>query len=191
MKHLSLFLLAASLPLWCACGKKPDAAARLDTFPVKTVPAQRRDLEETILLVGSIKAKYEATLFSRVPGKLKENLLKEGEAVSKGQAVALVERDEVGVRFEPAPVPSTSGGRRSPPGRERDREARTPAFPPAFVAAGPRRRLYHDAAWTRAAIVTCGGLCPGINDVIKALVNTLYFTYGVDNVFCDNPDFLV
>ena len=110
MKPLSLFLLAASLPLWCACGKKPDAAARLDTFPVKTVPAQRRDLEETILLVGSIKAKYEATLFSRVPGKLKENLLKEGEAVSKGQAVALVERDEVGVRFEPAPVPSTLNG---------------------------------------------------------------------------------
>jgi len=55
--------------------------------------------------------------------------------------------------------------------------------PPAFVAAGPRQRLYHDAAWTRAAIVTCGGLCPGLNDVIKALVNTLYFTYGVDNVF--------
>jgi len=110
MKHLSLFLLAASLPLWCACGKKPDAAARLDTFPVKVAPAQKRDLEETILLVGSIKAKYEATLFSRVPGKLKENLLKEGEAVRKGQAVALVERDEVGVRFEPAPVPSTLNG---------------------------------------------------------------------------------
>ncbi len=57
------------------------------------------------------------------------------------------------------------------------------AAPPAFVAAGPRRRLFHDAAWTRAAIVTCGGLCPGLNDVIKALVNTLHFTYGVDNVF--------
>jgi 6-phosphofructokinase 1 len=55
--------------------------------------------------------------------------------------------------------------------------------PPAFVAAGPRQRLYHDAAWTRAAIVTCGGLCPGINDVIKALVNTLFFTYGVDSIF--------
>jgi 6-phosphofructokinase 1 len=55
--------------------------------------------------------------------------------------------------------------------------------PPAFVVAGPRRRLYHDASWTRAAIVTCGGLCPGLNDVIKALVNTLYFSYGVDNVF--------
>ena len=54
---------------------------------------------------------------------------------------------------------------------------------PAFLAAGPRRQLYHDASWTRAAIVTCGGICPGLNDVIKALVNTLYYTYGVDNIF--------
>ena len=54
---------------------------------------------------------------------------------------------------------------------------------PAFVAAGPRKKLYHDATWTRAAIVTCGGLCPGLNDVIKALVNTLYYTYRVDNIF--------
>jgi len=54
---------------------------------------------------------------------------------------------------------------------------------PGFVAAGPRRKIFHDPVWTRAAIVTCGGLCPGINDVIRALVNTLYFSYGVDNVF--------
>jgi 6-phosphofructokinase 1 len=54
---------------------------------------------------------------------------------------------------------------------------------PSFLAAGPRRKLYHDAAWSRAAIVTCGGLCPGLNDVIKALVNTLWYIYGVDNIF--------
>jgi hypothetical protein len=41
-------------------------------------------------------------------------------------------------------------------------------------AAGPRRRFFHDPAWTRAAIVTCGGLCPGINNVIKLIVNTLW-----------------
>lgn len=54
---------------------------------------------------------------------------------------------------------------------------------PSFLAAGPRRMLYHDAAWSRAAIVTCGGLCPGLNDVIKALVNTLWYVYGVDNIY--------
>lgn len=109
MKRFAILMLAA-LPLAGGCGKKKDAAARLDTFPVKTAPAEVRGLEETIILVGSIKAKDEATLFSRVPGKLQENLLKEGAAVRKGQAVALVERDEVGVRFEPAPVPSTLNG---------------------------------------------------------------------------------
>ncbi len=54
---------------------------------------------------------------------------------------------------------------------------------PSFEAAGPRATLFHDPAWTRAAIVTCGGLCPGLNNVIKTIVNTLYFQYGVDNVF--------
>lgn len=54
---------------------------------------------------------------------------------------------------------------------------------PAFMAAGPRKMLYYDAQWTRAAIVTCGGISPGLNDVIKSLVNTLYYIYGVDNIF--------
>ncbi len=54
---------------------------------------------------------------------------------------------------------------------------------PGFVPAGPRHQIYHDPVWTRAAIATCGGLCPGINDVIKGLVNTLYYSYGVDNIF--------
>ena len=54
---------------------------------------------------------------------------------------------------------------------------------PAFVAAGPRKRIFHDPAWTRVGIVTCGGLCPGLNDVIKGLVNTLWHIYGVDNIF--------
>ncbi|MCQ2403711.1 MAG: ATP-dependent 6-phosphofructokinase [Lentisphaeria bacterium] len=54
---------------------------------------------------------------------------------------------------------------------------------PSFLAAGPRRQMFHDPAWTRAGIVTCGGLCPGLNDVIKGLVNTLWYVYGVDNIF--------
>lgn len=54
---------------------------------------------------------------------------------------------------------------------------------PYFEAAGPRRHIRHDPAWTRAAIVTCGGLCPGLNDVVKGLVNTLWLGYGVTNIF--------
>lgn len=54
---------------------------------------------------------------------------------------------------------------------------------PSFLAAGPRRQIFHDPSWTRVGIVTCGGLCPGLNDVIKGLVNTLWYVYGVDNIF--------
>ena len=54
---------------------------------------------------------------------------------------------------------------------------------PALEAAGPREMIYHDPSWTRAAIVTCGGLCPGLNNVIKSLVRVLWFDYGVRNLF--------
>lgn len=53
---------------------------------------------------------------------------------------------------------------------------------PSFEKAGPRERIFHDPAWTRAAIVTCGGLCPGLNDVIKGIVQILWFDYGVHNI---------
>lgn len=54
---------------------------------------------------------------------------------------------------------------------------------PSLEAAGPRQMIYHDPSWTRAAIVTCGGLCPGLNNVIKSLVRVLWFDYGVRNIF--------
>lgn len=55
--------------------------------------------------------------------------------------------------------------------------------PPALEQAGPRKQLFHDPAWTRAAIVTCGGLAPGLNAVIKGVVQVLHFDYGVRNIF--------
>ncbi|WP_432798462.1 ATP-dependent 6-phosphofructokinase [Poriferisphaera sp. WC338] len=53
---------------------------------------------------------------------------------------------------------------------------------PSFEVAGPRRKLYFDPAQTRAGIVTCGGLCPGLNDVIRGLVNVLWHRYGVRQI---------
>lgn len=54
---------------------------------------------------------------------------------------------------------------------------------PSFEVAGPRQQIFHDPAWSRAAIVTCGGLCPGLNDVIKGLVQILHYDYGITNIF--------
>ncbi len=58
---------------------------------------------------------------------------------------------------------------------------------PGFEPAGPRRKIFFDPSKTRAAIVTCGGLCPGLNDVIRALTLELYFRYGVRRIhgFCN------
>jgi 6-phosphofructokinase 1 len=55
--------------------------------------------------------------------------------------------------------------------------------PPSLERAGPREKLFHDPAWTRVGIVTCGGLCPGLNNVLKGLVQVLWFDYGVKNIF--------
>ena len=54
---------------------------------------------------------------------------------------------------------------------------------PSFELAGPHEKIFHDPAWTRVGIVTAGGLCPGLNNVIKGLVEILAFDYGIKNVF--------
>jgi 6-phosphofructokinase 1 len=54
--------------------------------------------------------------------------------------------------------------------------------PLSVEVAGPREKIFFDPAQTKAAIVTCGGLCPGINDVIRSIVMTLYYRYGVKNI---------
>jgi 6-phosphofructokinase 1 len=51
-----------------------------------------------------------------------------------------------------------------------------------FELAGPRAKLFFDAKKTRAGVVTCGGLCPGLNNVIRSLFLELYYGYGVRDV---------
>ncbi len=51
-----------------------------------------------------------------------------------------------------------------------------------FELAGPRSKLFFDPKHTRAGIVTCGGLCPGLNNVIRSLFLELHHAYGVKEV---------
>jgi 6-phosphofructokinase 1 len=55
--------------------------------------------------------------------------------------------------------------------------------PPAMECAGPRQMLYFDPSSLACGIVTCGGLCPGLNDVIRAIVLSLYHHYGVRTIY--------
>jgi 6-phosphofructokinase 1 len=51
-----------------------------------------------------------------------------------------------------------------------------------FEKAGPREKLFFDPRNTRAAIVTCGGLCPGLNNVIRSIVLQLHHNYHVKSI---------
>jgi 6-phosphofructokinase 1 len=54
--------------------------------------------------------------------------------------------------------------------------------PVSFEKAGPKENLFFEPAKTKVAIVTCGGLCPGVNNVIRSLVNQLYYRYGITRI---------
>jgi 6-phosphofructokinase 1 len=60
---------------------------------------------------------------------------------------------------------------------------RTGKTPLSFELAGPREKIYFDPSKLRCALVTCGGLCPGLNGIIRAIVLELYFAYGVRNIY--------
>ena len=53
---------------------------------------------------------------------------------------------------------------------------------PKFELAGPHEKLFFEPKKVVAGIVTCGGLCPGLNDVIRAITLTLLWQYGVRKV---------
>jgi len=55
--------------------------------------------------------------------------------------------------------------------------------PPSMEAAGPREQIFFEPSQLACGIVTCGGLCPGLNDVIRSIVLSLYHLYGVKKVY--------
>jgi len=54
---------------------------------------------------------------------------------------------------------------------------------PSFELAGPRKKIYYDPSKLKCALVTCGGLCPGLNNVIRAVVLELYYRYHVRHIY--------
>ena len=56
------------------------------------------------------------------------------------------------------------------------------AGPMSFEEAGPRASIFFDPPRTTVGIVTCGGLCPGLNDIIRGIVNQCYSQYGITRI---------
>src|SRR5512147_2122886 len=62
------------------------------------------------------------------------------------------------------------------------RRAEGEEAPPSLELAGPREKLFFRPSEVRAAVVTAGGLCPGINEVVRSVVMTLHHHYGVGDI---------
>lgn len=79
-------------------------------IPVKASKAIRMDITKTLNLSGDIVGKEVVHVFSQVPGKVMEILVKEGQFVKKGQILFRVDRDIVGMEYMPAVVESPLSG---------------------------------------------------------------------------------
>lgn len=92
--------------------KKREAAkpAAVTIVSVETVAPAHQDIEDKIHSSGNLQADAEVSIFSKVPGKIANNLVKMGSVVSPGQVVSVVNRDEVGYDYKPYEVKSDAKG---------------------------------------------------------------------------------
>ena len=113
LKGAGLVFLIPIVLISGGCKSKGQEPARenKEILPIvkwKTVEA--KDIKERLNFVGDILGEDEAVAYSKVPGKLLEKKVSEGDAIKKDDVIATVNRDEVGYTFEPAPVLSPLDG---------------------------------------------------------------------------------
>lgn len=92
------------------CGRSTDKTKKEEAVPVRVMRVELKNIQRTLDYVGDIKAEDEAMVYPRVSGKVIEKLKYEGDAVNKGDIIAYIDRDEVGFKFEKAPVESPMSG---------------------------------------------------------------------------------
>jgi multidrug efflux pump subunit AcrA (membrane-fusion protein) len=105
----SFFLLGLIL-LSVGCQPKPEKQKAEEIIPVRVIKVRSQELAETIDYVGNIRAKDEALIYPKVSGKIIEKVKEDGQPVNKGEVILYIDRDEVGLKFERAPVESTLTG---------------------------------------------------------------------------------
>ncbi len=91
-------------------GRDPGQAPEQFAVPVAVAPATSGPARETLLLYGSVYARREVGIFSTVTGKLKELRVQAGDRVVRDQVLAVIDRDQAGLKFANAEVTSTIDG---------------------------------------------------------------------------------
>lgn len=109
---IGLILLVLVAALTAGCGK--EAARRTkdkdEVIPVKVMRVRLENLNKTLEYAGSIKGQDEAVVYPKISGKIVEKVKEEGDHITKGETIAYIDRDEVGLKFEKAPVESPLTG---------------------------------------------------------------------------------
>ena len=108
-KIIVLMLFFAISTTGCQKAKAPQIQGQ-PAVPVKVMKVEKGNIREVLSYVGNIKAQEEIIVYSKVSGKLIENTAGEGDRVKKGGVLAMIDRDEVGFKFEKAPVVSPIDG---------------------------------------------------------------------------------
>src|SRR3990167_1651984 len=112
MRFKGLFVLVMAILIFIGCQKK-DAVMKSEErqiIPVKVKIAELKDIYRTLEYVGNIKAEEEAVVYPKVSGKIIKKVKEDGSVVEKGDALFYIDRDEVGLKFEKAPVESPLDG---------------------------------------------------------------------------------
>ena len=105
-----LFCLLAACALVSGCGKEKTVELKEEAVPVKIMKVRLEDVSKALEYVGNIKGQDEAIVYPKISGKVIEKVKEEGSPVAKGDVIAYIDRDEVGLKFEKAPVESPLAG---------------------------------------------------------------------------------
>jgi len=109
MRRVTLGLLLCLLIIY-GCQPKENKDKKQEIIPVKVMRVELKDLSYILEYAGDIRAKDEAYIYPKVSGKIIEKVKEDGSLVEKGDAICYIDRDEVGLKFEKAPVESTLTG---------------------------------------------------------------------------------
>jgi membrane fusion protein, multidrug efflux system len=93
--------------------KKIKAAKKPQTekiIPVEAAKAVQKTIEDILTLTGDVKGLNVASVFPKVPGKMMKKVKDVGDAVKKGETIALIDRDEPALKYAPSDVASPLDG---------------------------------------------------------------------------------
>jgi multidrug efflux pump subunit AcrA (membrane-fusion protein) len=107
---LIIIVVIAILFFVFSAWKEKKMAVKVEGVPVKVMKVELKDIDVALDYAGNIKGRDEALVYPKVGGKIIEMIKEDGSPVTKGDTILFIDRDEVGLEFEKAPVESPLTG---------------------------------------------------------------------------------